>query len=773
MPTEGGEDVRDPILFFTSYGYTNCGIISGVNNALWLNMGWQARYDQLGDHTVSECSWDGGKTWHMFDDSMSFYCFNDKGAVASTPEIKAHPEYYLRNFAPECGTNPVKDEHDSQGWRQASDHPVDFQRTLANGVQSFLGNPELNTDHLAIQWGRTFAISLRPRESYTRLFTRLEGPGTFRPLHDQDVEAGELRGCIRANGVWRYSPDLTDPSTSLLVDSSSAAVWTPGGVAGPGVVMFKVDAANVVTAAVLTLTGTGTYTISVARAPGGPFREVKGNGRLFRFPPPVAGVTEYRVAVAIGADSVLQALTIETTTQINRPSLPRLVRGPNRVRLRLGRQVETLTLAPSLVETSWFDGAYAADRVAVNPKPYFNVATIAPAVSGTPCSATWKIGSPLPIVDIEYGGNVCVKAWDGNAGWAALQHSWDGVTFTEDYRKADAALPFDLVQRVSAGPVPPETRFAWLRYAFATSGDPRKLWQSPGFGSVLALVHQRPRVTGFTPIEVTYDWVEHLPHREVEHRHTEIVTKPDHEYTINVGGIRDPEMRWVRMALASSESPPAGYADGHPGPRAEPAERAVYHWGANLALGRSYSLTGDQDTRNPDGGHDLTDGIVAPPETYVSAKWMPTNVIFKPGSTPVVTLDLGSVQKVAAVVVHAGQGGDEHVTFPESILVMASRDGKGYTPGGLAEFDQVWDPPADFAPWELENAAAFRDLPAGGRLAFAYRILFPKPVTARFLQVTCTPLSGWGTMLSELQAFASVTVDRDVPPAVVLPPLEK
>ena len=56
---------------FNSYGYCNCGIISGVNDALWLRMGWKARYVQLGDHTVSECSWDGGKTWHMFDSSMS------------------------------------------------------------------------------------------------------------------------------------------------------------------------------------------------------------------------------------------------------------------------------------------------------------------------------------------------------------------------------------------------------------------------------------------------------------------------------------------------------------------------------------------------------------------------------------------------------------------------------------------------------------------------------------------------------------------------------
>jgi len=87
FPTEGGHVVNDPIHFFSSYGYTMCGIISGIDNSLWLNLGWKAHYVQLGDHTVCECSWDGGKTWHMFDNSMSFYCFNDKGEVASVREI--------------------------------------------------------------------------------------------------------------------------------------------------------------------------------------------------------------------------------------------------------------------------------------------------------------------------------------------------------------------------------------------------------------------------------------------------------------------------------------------------------------------------------------------------------------------------------------------------------------------------------------------------------------------------------------------------------------
>ncbi|MGC9328316.1 MAG: hypothetical protein ACP5I1_11825, partial [Candidatus Hinthialibacter sp.] len=99
-PVEEGEYVLDPIQLFNSYGHCNCGIISGSNNAFWIHMGWKARYVQLGDHTVCETSWDDGKTWHMFDASMSIYVFNEQGEVASTREIEENPLLYLTWASP-------------------------------------------------------------------------------------------------------------------------------------------------------------------------------------------------------------------------------------------------------------------------------------------------------------------------------------------------------------------------------------------------------------------------------------------------------------------------------------------------------------------------------------------------------------------------------------------------------------------------------------------------------------------------------------------------
>ena len=86
--TEDGRTIWDPILHYNSYGAMNCGIISSLNIASWLELGFHGRYIQLGDHTVSEVSWDEGKTWHLFDSSMSMFCYNHKGRVASCDEIQ-------------------------------------------------------------------------------------------------------------------------------------------------------------------------------------------------------------------------------------------------------------------------------------------------------------------------------------------------------------------------------------------------------------------------------------------------------------------------------------------------------------------------------------------------------------------------------------------------------------------------------------------------------------------------------------------------------------
>jgi len=771
-PIEDGHFVLDPVEMFNSYGYCNCGIISGVNNALWLRMGWQARYIQLGDHTVCECSWDGGNSWHMFDASMSIYCFNDRGEVASVEEIEKNPRFYLENFAPECGTNPVKGPDDHRGWRCAADRPVENRRTLANGYDSFKPPNSIDRYCLYAEWGRRFVLNLRPGESYTRYWRPPPdgGPGTFRPVRgNQDVDARIQN--IRGNGVWLYAPNLKDPSTRQLVYSSSGVSWTDQGVQGRGNVVFKVSAANVVTSATIAADGRG-LAISLSRDAGINWQPVELKSGKVHCTEEVAGTTEYLVKVELaGSEALLSALRIETITQLNRHAIPSLRRGPNRVQLRLGQQVETIQFRPSVVGGNHRRTAFAEQSVDVEAEPGRYKPTLRPAENNKPCHVTWKIETPTPITDLLYGGSVCVR---GQSDRVALLHSWDDRRYICDYQKTDPSPPWDLMVNTAVGDVPPNTTTAYLRYEFQTSRAARS-YGGPGIQMATMTVHHQPRLARFVPIEVTFCWIEHRPEGDIQRQHTELVVTPNYEYRINVGGYRDPTMKWLRVNLKGSNPDGRdvkyGYSDGQDvGPGAKPPwER--YRWGDNLALGRKYSLQGQQDPRNPDAGNDLTDGIIAPPDTYVSEKWMPTYVMFAKDSPASVTIDLGAVRRVQAVRVHAGQDAGFRLTFPENIVVETSVDGQSFSRAGTAEFNQVFDPPADYVPWELDQSALFDDLPAGGRLAYAYRVILDAPVDARFVRAVCRPRGGWGIVLSEVQVFDRVQVDRNPPPPVMLPPI--
>ena len=589
-PIEDGQFVLDPIQMFNSYGYCNCGIISGLNDALWLRMGWKAHYVQLGDHTVTECSWDGGKTWHMFDSSMSFYCFNDHGEVASVREIERNPRFYLENFAPECGTNPAHDPEDHGAWRCAADHPVEFRRTLANGYDSFKPPNSIEEGSLLAQWGRRYVLNLRPDESYTRHFHSLEGGGliTCRPVRDgKDVDTDRD---IRANGVWDYAPDLRDAATRQFIYSDAGVRWTRDGVQGPGSVIFKVSAANVVTSAKLSLVATD-VAVSVSRDTGLDWAKVALHSGEAECVESVAGVTEFLVKAELsGSDSLLSSIRIRTITQLNRPALSKLTRGVNRVQVRLGPQVETIQFQPSVVGGNHKKTVYAEKGLDVEPTPGFYKPTLRPAEKGVPCYATWKIETPTPITDLIFGGTICVKSSHDRV---TLLHSWNDRAYTRDYEKSDDSMPFDLMVNTTVTSVPAGIRTAYLRYEFETERY-AKHYFGPGIQMALMTVHHQPQRAAFVPMEVTYCWIEHRQSGDVERRHTELVTTPTFEYTIDVGGFRDPTMQWVRINLKGSgpagERVKPGYSDGQDvGPAAEPSW-VRYRWGKNLALGKPYTL---------------------------------------------------------------------------------------------------------------------------------------------------------------------------------------
>ena len=219
----------------------NCGIVSALNCAFFRNAGMRSRYIQLGDHTVSEASWDDGETWHLFDSSMSVYCFNHEGAVASCEEIKSSAgcelsggreepgHFYLYHYAPPCGTHP-------KGWRYCSDDPVGYERTLEDGASSYTDGFSVQGFSRYAQYGRRYILNLRPCERYTRHYEPLDDaakggdlkaddPDYYRPLGGKDPDDQHGLNNIRGNGVWVFSPELSGRDARLLAYDESGVEW--------------------------------------------------------------------------------------------------------------------------------------------------------------------------------------------------------------------------------------------------------------------------------------------------------------------------------------------------------------------------------------------------------------------------------------------------------------------------------------------------------------------------------------------------------------------
>ena len=310
---EDGRTIWDPILHYNSYGAMNCGIISSLNIASWLELGFRGRYIQLGDHTVSEVSWDDGKTWHLFDSSMSMFCYNHEGQVASCDEIQeAHAcelsggksergHFYYYHFTPPCGSH-----FGPTGWRFACDNPVENERTLFNGADSYMHNFHVDRYCQYARTGHRYVLGVRPYESYTRYWEPLDrprpgpsvlgappgaagplaasDPDYFRPIAKGFLDPDDPHGPmdIRGNGQWVFQPDLAakDWRECLYDDSGLAAEADgsgprlhPAQAGQPAFAVFKISAANVITsmrieADGLRRTGVDALKISVSRNAG-------------------------------------------------------------------------------------------------------------------------------------------------------------------------------------------------------------------------------------------------------------------------------------------------------------------------------------------------------------------------------------------------------------------------------------------------------------------------------------------------------------------------
>lgn len=800
---EGAKYIMDPILNYNSYGALNCGIISGLNICSWLKLGFQARYVQLKDHTVSQVSWDGGNTWHMFDSSMSFFCYNHKGEIASVEEIqeahgcalsggKVEPgHYYFYHPAPQCASHVG-----TNGWRCAGDCPIECDRTLGNGADSY-GRFRIDQGCQFARYGHRYVLNLRPYESYTRSWMpgdkgHLDGsqksPDYFRPLPNGLEPDGQKNICnLRANGEWVFQPDFAEPDCEKVVYDSVGIRWTPTTprlrcqeAGRTSFVIFQISAANIITSMRLEAqgrcnSGSDHLRLSVSRNAGIQWQEVWNSERSgaqdirLKLRDEVGGgpfcwVKVEMLAARNTADVGLDSLKITTTTLLNRLNLPALAMGSNVVQLHTDEQAETVELWPLLHDNGYRQTVFAEDSVfsAKEPDGAYK-ATLGAAVDKKECSATWRMQVPNDIVDLSY---TVIATCRTRSQWIALQNSWDGEHFTEYHRHQDDKFPLDRrIEHVFRGAeVPPGARQAYFKAVFynPSAGG---TWNMAGIQDLLIRIHHKPKAEAFQPFEVTYNWTEHRETGDVTRSHSELVTQLPYCYSLNVAGYRDPTMNWVRINLPgySPDGKPSryGYSDGIDVGVGAECPKLSYRWGTNLAQEKSYTATrpSHATSGNPDaGGHELTDGIIiAPTDSMTGASVQPATAFWAPGEPVAFVVDLGSVQQIAGARVSTHQPNARYC-HPKAVEVAVSADGQTWQNAGAIQHEDLWRPPGDYEPWEYDQGWKFVDLPAGGRLAYGFPLAFTTAVNARYVRFACTPLDGRGMGISELQVFDNVTV---------------
>ena len=122
------------------------------------------------------------------------------------------------------------------------------------------------------------------------------------------------------------------------------------------------------------------------------------------------------------------------------------------------------------------------------------------------------------------------------------------------------------------------------------------------------------------------------------------------------------------------------------------------------------------------------------------------------GEPVAVTVDLKEAKKIAGVRVATHQP-NEQFCHPAGVTVEVSDDGNAWRAAGELQHNDLWNPPGDYEPWEYDDDPQYRGLPACGRLAYNYPLVFDKPLAARYVRFTCTPLKGRGIGLSEMSVY--------------------
>ena len=777
-----GFELADPVRNFADYGFTNCSTISGINQALYEVIGLRHQFWDICNHTVSQVEYDG--SFHMIDSSMSNLVTSDDGSRLATIEEAAADDARLVRTRSLYASSPAGFLTGADGLRNLVATMFTDGSTLTGLADAFCA-AGLKLRDYSYNWdaGHRYVLNLKDGESYTRYYRKLGDTNDYfvgtepadapDPTQPFDPEAATNMG-VRANGRWSFTADLTPAGfANAFYSSSNIAAAdgvgiTPLASGEPGVAIYKVQSANVVTSQSITATFSKSdpqadALISVSRNHGrrwqfvGQLGSMMGGAIPLRVPlrDEVNGAYEVLIRIEMtspGASSagvVLRALTVETITQVNAKALPVLHVGHNEITIGEGDQTDTMVLWPELRGDRWQDDVYDFQNIASQPAtlPQIWTAVVYPAQVGQDAYLTYRMDAPNDITRVVYGGRL-QNYFAGS--YIDYLHSFDGgATWTRSYRFDSIASPWDVIHYETITDVPPGTRTALFKFVFHSTGSDGG--RASGLYSARMEANHLPVNGGNAPLDVTWRWAEVQSDRTlVERSHQQRITSFPSTYAINVGGADHPVMRSVRVNLEGSGDGTAfGYGDGTD----VGGVKYVHRWrtdGVNLAQGRPYTVSrppsGFQESAAAPDTTLLTDGVVGGPITGgLAYQW---GACWDPGAALDITVDLGTVLSTGAFRSHifgwpdwdALQGQVE-----DRVEVLTSADGAAFQSRGFLQ-TSLWkkDIPINYMLRDDETATAWN-----------FELLPGAPVPARYVRYHMTPARAM--CVSELQVLDRLT----------------
>jgi hypothetical protein len=746
-----GLECADPIRQFNDYGYTMCSTIAGVNCAIWDAMGYPVKFWDVTLHTVPEVKYDG--RWHMYDNSMSaLYTLCDGVTIAGVEDIgkeagcavsagRVEPGHIARCH---CLT-----ANSHNGFLTGAD----CARSLDQEYRCF--NPNgLKYRYYYYNWdrGHRYVLNLRRNETYTRYYRSLGSSGSYYvPSQGKDPEAANPRYGIRGNGVWTFRPVLSADGLRAAHSISDCVAVEPSGVVptkagSTGQVIFKVQAANVVASMSIQAEFRRTIdadlnTISISTTNGLVWKEVWTNPKLgesavnLELVDEVSGAYEVLVRVSLlgkddPRDSCLEHIELKTITMLNSKTQPKLLLRRNTVYVGLGDQTETVVFWPDL-QADKYKSYVVEQKNIVSRAEHPGYQGVMHAVrANEDAYVVFKMDTPGDITRVNYGGRFYNRAPRSHID---LLHSFDGgKTWTKSWSLTETSPPWDVIHYETIEDIPAGCRsilFKYLLNGSAAGTDACSIY------AVRMEANYTPGDTTFTPVEVTFNWSEvQRDYSLVERTHTQLVTSLPLKYSINIGGCDHPQMNWLRVNLAGTES---GVKSGYSDSTDVEGEKYVGRWvsyGRNLAEGKKYTVSVPSRTNWEAGdpnGTKLTDGVIGPP--YAGGIGPMYALCWQKGDEPIIDLDLGRPELCGAFRTHLSAGWPWWDAMKgqvqDKVEVLTSIDGSSFTRQGFFSLNlRSKDIPINHMMPDDETATGF-----------TYDLVPQMPVRARYVRLRITP----------------------------------